>query len=337
MNKQHVTIIDIAKALGISKSTVSRALSNHPNVHKQTKKDVIKLAKKLDYQKNIFSVNLKRRTSQTIGIIVPEFHRPYFPQIIVGAQEVAKEHGYNLIIAISDEKYEVEVANAEVMLRNQVDGLLVSLTKETKNYNHLSQFLRRQIPVVLFNRVCDELIVPKVIVDDYEGAFNAVEHLVLSGRKRIAHLSGPESLKICKKRKEGYQNCLKKHGLPIEEELIIHYDLNVDKANIYINDLLGLDKRPDAIFCINDPTAAEAIKAIKKFGLAIPQDIAVVGFSNDYLSTLIEPELTTVNQPVKTIGSTAAKLLIEQMNRDFKDWKAPTTTLKTELIIRDSS
>lgn len=337
MKSHQITIIDIAKELGISKSTVSRALTGHPSVHESTREKVVQLAKQLDYQRNMFSVGLIKKSSQTIGIIVPEFSRSFFPQVIIGAQQRALESGYNLIIAQSNESYETEVANCKVMLKHQVDGLLVSITRETNNFDHLKAFYRKGIPLVFFNRVCDEMIVPKVIVEDYEGAFAAVEHLITSGRKRIAHISGPATLSVCKKRKQGYLDALKKHNIPIDEDLIVNYDMSLSSVKIYVNYFLNHENRPDAIFAINDPTAIEAIRIIKERGLSIPGDIAIVGFSNDFVSSMIEPALTTVEQPIHEMGRTAAQLLLDQMGRKVADWKAQTVQLKTKLIIRKSS
>lgn len=337
MKKHQITIIDIARELNLSKSTVSRVLTGHANVSTKTRETVLELAEKLDYQKNMLAISLISKKTNTIGIIVPEFSSSYFPQVVIAAQEIASQSGYNTVFSQSNETYETEVANTKVMLANQVDGILISLTRETKNYDHLKVFERKGIPIVFFNRVCDEMKVPKVIVDDYEGAYNAVDYLIKSGRKRIAHLAGPPSLRISGRRLEGYKDALKKHNIPINEELIISYDLELSKVKIYVNHLLSLDNPPDAIFAINDPTAIEAIQIIKKRGLKIPEDIAIVGFSNDYASALIAPSLTTVAQPIAEIGITAARLLIEQINREVNDWKAVTKVLKTELIIREST
>jgi DNA-binding LacI/PurR family transcriptional regulator len=331
------TIFDIAKELNISKSTVSRALTGHPNVHPSTREKILELAGRLEYQRNMFSVGLIKKASHTLGIIVPEFSRSFFPQVIIGAQNRAKEAGYNLIISQSDESYETEVLNAKVMLTHQVDGLMVSITKETKNFDHFKVFQRKGIPIVFFNRVCDEMIVPKVIVEDYEGAAAAVTHLIEKGRKRIAHLCGPESLAICRGRKRGYVDTLAKYGLPVDNDLIVHYDLNIDNVKVYINYFLSLKDRPDSIFCINDPTAIETIRIVKEKGLRIPEDISIIGFSNDYVSALIEPSLTTVEQPIRDMGRTAATLLLDQIDREVADWKAPTIVLKTKLIVRNSS
>jgi LacI family transcriptional regulator/LacI family repressor for deo operon, udp, cdd, tsx, nupC, and nupG len=337
MNRHQITIIDIARELGISKSTVSRALTGHPHVNPETRKAVLALAEKMDYQRNMLALSLVTSRSHTLGIIVPEFITSFFPQIVIGAQEVASRAGYNVIVSQSGESYETEVANARVMLANRVDGVLVSLTKETRNYDHLKVFQRKGIPIVFFNRVCDDMQVPKVVVDDYEGAFRAVAHLIECGKRRIAHLAGPDALLISRKRLQGYKDALHRHGLPLREELIIPYDLTAEKARIYVKHLLDLDPPPDALFAINDPTAIEAMQVIKAKGWRIPEDIAVVGFSNDYASALIEPGLTTVAQPVREIGRVAVQLLLEQMDREVADWKAMTRILNTELIVRGSS
>ncbi|MGN7821300.1 LacI family DNA-binding transcriptional regulator [Chitinophaga sp. 22536] len=337
MKRHQVTIVDIAKALQLSKSTVSRALTGHPSVKADTRQAVLELAEKMDYQRNMLAISLITRKTNTIGIIVPEFTSSYFPNVTIGAQEVASKAGYNTVICQSNESYETEVANTKVMLANQVDGILVSLSKETRNFDHLKIFQRKGIPIVFFNRVCDDMDVPKVIVDDFEGAYKAVSHLLERGRKRIAHLSGPTSLRISEKRLNGYKAALKKHNVPYDESLVIPYDLNTDMVHIYVTHLLSLPQPPDAIFAISDPTAIEIIQVIKKKGLRVPEDMAVVGFSNDFASGLIHPSLTTVAQPVKEIGRTAAQLLIDQINRDLSDWKSIIRVLKTELIVRESS
>lgn len=333
MKGHQITIIDIAKALNISKSTVSRVLTGHPNVNAETRKKVIELSLSLDYQKNIIARNLTKGRSKTIGIIVPDFVSSFFPEVILGVQEIAKKNDYLLLIMQSNESYEMEVANAKLLLGYQVDGLLVSITQETLNFDHFKVFDRKNIPVVFFNRVCDEMMVPKVIVDDYEGAYKATEHLIKTGKKRIAHLAGPKSLKLSKQRLNGYLDALRHYKYEINEDLIIVSDLSANKGKIYINHLLDMVNPPDAIFCINDPTAIQAIQMIKAKGLNIPKDIAIVGFSDDYASELIG--LTTVSQPVEEMGRTAARLLFDQIESEKK--KSVICQLKTTLIIRTSS
>jgi len=335
LKKHQTTILDIARQLAISKSTVSRALTGHPNVNAETRQAVLDLAEKLDYQRNMLAISLISSRSNTIGVIVPEFASTYFPQTILGMQEIAKQAGYRVLIMQSNESYEEEVANTKVMIANQVDGVLVSLTKETLNFDHLKVFQRKGIPLVFFNRVCDEIEVPKVIVDDYNGAFQATEHLIQIGKRRIAHLAGPQSLLISRKRLNGYLDALRRYNLPIIDELIIPYDLTLEKVVIYVNHLLNLTEPPDSLFCINDPTAIKAIQVIKQKGLVIPAQIAVVGFSNDYASDLIEPSLTTVAQPIRDIGRAAALLLLDQIENGMD--KPIIRQLNTELIVRRST
>jgi LacI family transcriptional regulator/LacI family repressor for deo operon, udp, cdd, tsx, nupC, and nupG len=337
MKVHQTTIYDIAKELNISKSTVSRALTNHPEVKIETRKAVLELAEKLDYQRNMLSINLISKKSNLIGIIVPEFETSFFPQVVIGAQEMASKFGYNIIVSQSNEKFETEVANSKVMLASQVDGMLVSISKETRSYEHLKIFQRKGIPMVLFNRVCDELIVPKVVINDYDAALGAVEHLIQTGKRRIAHLAGPDSLITSRKRLKGYLDALKKHKIPIDESLIIPYDLTLGKVKIYIRHLMELTYPPDGLFIANDPAAIEAIRTIKEMGIQIPQQIGIVGFSNDYGSNLIEPGLTTVAQPKRLIGSTAMQLLLDLIDKDVSQWKAVTKTLDSELIVRNSS
>lgn len=334
-NKRHhqVTIMDIAHQLGISKSTVSRALRGHSDIHKGTRKMILDLAQQLEYQPNPLANALLKSRTNIVGILVPEFRHYFFPTMIMGAQEVLSKAGYNVMICQSDESYETEMANVKALMSSRVDGLLVSVTAQTNNFDHFRAVLRKEVPIVFFNRVCPELETPQVIVDDYEGAFQAVEHLIKQGYRRIAHLAGPNSLLVSRLRLNGYRDALQKHGLPLDPDLIIHYDLSEEKARIYANYLLSLPQPPDAIFAINDPTAIEIMLVAKSRGVKIPQELGIVGFSNDPVSAIIEPSLTTIEQPVWEMGRQAAKLLLEQMEHPHN----VIHTLPTRLIIRNSS
>lgn len=337
MKSNQITIVDIANELKMSKSTVSRALTGHPNVKTETRTKVLELAEKLDYQRNMLSISLITNKTKTIGIVLPEFITSFFPQVVVGAQEEAARQGYSVLVSQCNESYDTEVANSKVMLANRVDGVMVSLTKETLNYDHWKAFIRKKIPVVFFNRVCEEMMVPKVVVNDYDAAFKAVEHLIQIGKTRIAHLAGPSQLVISRKRMNGYRDALKKYDIPIDEELILEYDLNLSKVKMYVKHLMDLDSPPDALFAVNDPTAIEAIQVIKKLGKRIPEDIAIVGFSDNYGSSFIEPSLTTIAQPVREIGRTAMELLLGLMDKDISEWKPLIKTLDAKLIIRNST
>jgi LacI family transcriptional regulator/LacI family repressor for deo operon, udp, cdd, tsx, nupC, and nupG len=337
--KRHhqVTIMDIANQLGISKSTVSRALRGHTDIHAGTRKMILDLAQQLEYQPNPLANALLKSRTNIIGILVPEFRHYFFPTIIMGAQEVLSKAGYNVMICQSDESYETEVTNVKALMSSRVDGLLVSVAAQTNNVDHFRAVLRKEVPLVFFNRVCPELETPQVIVDDYNGAFQAVEHLIEQGYRRIAHLAGPISLLVSRLRLQGYLDALQKHNLPVENGLIIHYDLTEEKARIYANYLLSLPQPPDAIFAINDPTAIEIMLVAKSRGVKIPQELGIVGFSNDPISSIIEPSLTTLEQPVREIGKQAAHLLLHQINADVSEWKPVHQVLKTHLIVRESS
>ena len=337
MRTHQTTIIDIARQLNLSKSTVSRALTNHPHVNPETRRRVLELAEQLNYQRNQLAISLLTSQTHTVGIMVPEFVSFFFPRVIIGAQEALAEVGYNVVICHANESYQTEVTNARALLSSRVDGLLASHTKETRNFDHFRQFQQQGVPVVFFSRVCEDMNVSKVVVDDYSGAFAAVEHLIQTGRRRIAHLAGPDTLTNSRNRLNGYRDALLKHGLPIEPDLIISYDLTLEKANIYVNHLLNLTNPPDALFTINDPTAIEALTVIKSRGLRVPDDLAVVGFSDDPMAALVEPGLTTVAQPIHEIGQQAARLLLNQLMNTGEAAPIETVVLPTKLIIRGTT
>jgi DNA-binding LacI/PurR family transcriptional regulator len=338
-SKRHpATIQDIASELHISKSTVSRALHGHSDINEQTRKAVLEIARRLEYQPNLLAYGLAKNKSMTIGIIVPEFINSFFPFVIIGAQEVANPAGYHVLICQSNESYETEIANSNVLLSSRVDGLLVSLTGETPNIEHFKKFERAGIPVVYFNRVVADANVSKVIVDDYEGAFKGVVHLIENGCRRIAHIAGPSNLQMSQNRMQGYLDALREYGIPKDDSLIIRYDLNPKQAAECARHLFELPESPDGLFAVNDPAAIAAMLVAKERGIKIPDELAVVGFSNEPTSALIEPALTTLAQPMSDIGKTAIQMLLDQIDStDEKDREPKTKILKTELIVRKSS
>ncbi len=335
--RHQATIIDIARLVGVSNSTVSRALHNHSDISSETRQAVLDMAAQLDYQPNQLAYNLAKNKTNTVGLIVPEFHNRFFPNVIMGAHKILTAQGYNLTIMQSNESYAVEVANTKAMLANQIDGLLISLTQETNNYEHLHVFEKRGIPLILFNRVCEEVSAPKVVVDDFEGAFTAVEHLIQNGYKRIAHLGGPLNLSVSRERLRGYLAALEKHGKEVEEELIIQGMLTQQKAKIYGNHLLELENRPDAIFAINDSAAIEIMLMAKEKGISIPDQLGVVGFSDNAESAYIGPGLTTIRQPTIEMGGTTAQWILNMIETEEDLNLSEVRVLKTELIVRGSS
>jgi LacI family transcriptional regulator/LacI family repressor for deo operon, udp, cdd, tsx, nupC, and nupG len=335
--KRHqTTIIDIAKTLGVSNSTVSRALHGHADISPDTRQAVLDTAALLDYQPNQLAYNLVKSRTNTIGMIVPEFHNPFFPNVIIGAHEVLTRAGYNLTIMQSNESYQVEISNSKAMLANRVDGLLISLTQETNNFEHLSVFEKRGIPLILFNRVCEEIDVPKVVVNDFESAFMAVEHLILNGYERIAHLGGPLTLLVSQERLRGYKAAMEKHGKTIEDHMVIQGMLSQQKARIYGQYLLDLAERPDAIFAVNDSAAIEIMLIAKEKGINIPEDLGVAGFSDNPESAYIGPGLTTIRQPTLEMGQTTAEWILQLVDAEELS-PNERKVLNTELIVRGSS
>lgn len=337
MKGNSITIVDIAKKLNISKSTVSRALTNNPNVNPDTRQKVLALADQLAYQPNMLSIGLRTNKTKTIGIVVPELISSFYPMVMAGAQEEAARQGFSLLMASSNENYGTEVSNSKVMLANCVDGVLVSITKETINYDHWMTFYRRGIPIVFFDRVCGEMMVPKVVVSDYESSFNAVAHLIASGRKRIAHLTGPAQMQITQKRLNGYRAALNKHGLGYDEDLVVDTDLNLTNVKMQVKHLVEQKQPVDAIFAANDTIAIEAIQVLKKMNKRVPEDIAVVGFGDHYGSGFADPALTTIAVPNREIGKTAMSLLFSLMDKEAAAWKPITRILDGELVVRQSS
>lgn len=336
--KRHQTTIkDIARKLGVANSTVSRALHNHPDVNADTKKAIIEIATHLEYQPNQLAYNLVKSQSKIIGMLVPEFYHVFFPTVIIGAQEVLTKAGYRMIIMQSNESYEDEVYNTNTLISSRIDGLIVSLTKETNNYEHFKAFEKRDIPMVFFNRYCDEIKAHKITVDDYRGAFMAVEHLIENGYKRIAHLAGPKNLTLSQERLRGYTDALAKHHIPLDRKLIIHSDLSEEKAKIYANYFFEMAQPPDAIFAVNDPSAIQIILAARLKGIRVPEELGIVGFSDDPISSFIEPGLTTVSQPTLEIGRLAAKKVVELIEQAPPQEQNQISKLDTQLIIRGSS
>ncbi len=331
------TIKDLAKALKISPSTVSRALRDHPDISPFTKKRVISLADKLDYHPDSIAQSLQTKKTKTIGVIVPEIKQPFFASVINGIEEFAYAAGYTIIVCQSNESYDREVVYTRSLVSHRVAGLLVSLSRTTQNFDHFKVLQRRDVPVVFFDRVSDEIEASKVVVDDYRGAYDVVDHLIQSGYRRIAHLAGPQNLSISKFRLKGYQDALKHHKLPLNGELVVHGGLDDTDGIVGFQKLLNLHPLPDAVFAVNDPVATGAFVTIKEHGLKIPADIALAGFSNTHMTSLLDPPLTTVEQPSYEIGKTAAQLLMEQINSSDEEFMPQFKILKTHLIVRGST
>jgi DNA-binding LacI/PurR family transcriptional regulator len=329
------TIKDIARKLNISISTVSRALRNAGDVNSDTKKAVVALSEELNYQPNRLAISLREKQTHTIGVIVPNLDY-VLSMMVRGIDEVALEAGYTVMVCQSNESFGREIVNTRRLLDSLVDGFIISVSSETKSFEHFKKIQERNLPIVVFDRVTPDLIAPSVRIDNEDGGFAATEHLIEQGYKRIAILAGPKNLGISNKRMDGYLNALKKYKIKKEEALIIHCDFNQDYAYFATKELLAMKKRPDAIFTISDRMAIGAMLAIKEKGLSMPDDIGLVGFNNEPVTSLVTPQISSVEMSAFDVGKAAAKLFIETMHNN-EDMTHIEQVIKSKLVIRESS
>ena len=338
MSGTNVTIKDIARKLGVSPSTVSRALKDHPEISPKTKKVVTELANLLGYKPNEIALSLRSKRTKVIGLIIPEIVHHFFSSVISGIEEIAIEEGYNVMIFQSNESYTREVLNTQSLYANRVDGLLVSLAKETKNYEHFRNLQKHEVPIVFFDRILEGLKTDRVIVDDYGGAFEAVEHLIFSGYKKILHLSGSRDLLIGRNRINGYKDALDDNGLEVDENLVVPCD-NYESAMQITGDIIDRHSDIDAIFAVNDFTAIGAMKAVKQKGKKVPDDIAIMGFTNNVSSTLTDPTLSSVDQHGTEVGKEATRLLLKRLKEgELTENHTPQTrVVRTDLVVREST
>lgn len=332
---RYATIKDIADALGISKSTVSRALADRFDVNPETRKAVLEMAEKLHYKPNPNALNLQKKRSKIIGVVVPEFVNSFFPHIIMAIQKVFEEKGFRVLITQSNESAEVELKNLKLLESSMVEGIIISVAHNNTNTAYYKELLDSGMPLVFFNRICNEIDAPKVIIDDFKMSCLAVEHLILTGKRRIMHFKGPKDILSSADREKGYSYTLKKYGIEYDEKLVVNGGLTRDEGYRAMLKCLEEGIVPDALFAFNDQLAIGAMRAIKQKGYRIPQDIAVFGFSESQSAQLTEPPLSSVAQPLSEIGSTAANLLLEKIENP--DTENRTVVLPARLNLRASS
>ncbi|MCF6357046.1 MAG: LacI family transcriptional regulator [Draconibacterium sp.] len=335
MGRKHTSLKDLATELGVSISTVSRALKNHPDISPGLTSKIKELAHERNYTPNPLAMGLLRQQTKMIGIIVPDIVTHFYSSIISGIEEVAKQHGYFIVIASSNESVEKEIESVDNLLKSRVEGFIVCVSQETKNPKHFEKLIRNEIPLVFFDRICETLEVPSVIADGEDAAIRITKHFFENGCKRIAYISGPEHLNISKSRKEGYLKGLKKCGLKFDAQLLTECNLSFEDATIATRQLLQLKKIPDAIFGLNDTIAFAAMKEIKKQSLKIPDDIALVGFTDEFHSTIVEPTLTSIIHPTIKMGRESAELFFQLIEKESNFKKQ--VVLETELVVRKSS
>lgn len=329
------TIHDISRKLNISASTVSRALNNNPRISAKTKEKIRAVAESMGYRPNTLASNLRNKKSNTIGIVVPLINRYFFSAVISGVEDIAYKSGLNVVISQSNDLAQKEIDITQSMFANRVDGLIISIAMEPNSYDHLNLFRKKNIPMVFFDRVVPDLETDKIVVDDFAGGFLGTQHLIDQGYKRIGHLSGSKNLNTYHEREKGYIEALSKNGIEYDESIVLSNNLTSEDGVAAVTQLMRLENPPDAIFCGNDTTALSAIICLREKGIRVPEDVGIVGFSNEPYTKVVSPSISTIGQPGFEMGQKAAEMIIRKIENRERTYR--TITLPVELIIRESS
>ena len=335
--KKEVTIYDIAQKLALSSATISRGLRNHPAINKNTRKKIQDAAKELGYRHNNFASNLRKQKTNTIGVIVHELNSNFITSVLAGIEKITTEAGYDLIIAHSSESFQKEAANALNLFHKRVDGLIASLAFNTDGLEHYKPYEEKGIPVIFFDRVEENGESTKVIIDNYKCGYEATSHLIEQGCKRIVLVTANLKRNVYAQRHKGYMDALFDHGLPYQKEHVLIKDLSEQFGVEAALQIMKLKPMPDGAFITNDFSAAVCMQTLKEHGVRIPEDIAIVGFNNDAISKIVEPQLSTINYPGKDIGEIAARNLINHLKGITNIKHTNTILVRSELIIRKSS
>ncbi|NOQ92107.1 MAG: substrate-binding domain-containing protein [Flavobacteriaceae bacterium] len=337
--KQKITLKKIAKEFDVSISTVSKALKDSHEISEEVKEKIQAFAKYYHYKPNSLALNLRNQKTKTIGIIIPQIVHHFFTKVISGIEKIANEKGYNVMICMSNESYEKEVLNMDMLANGIVDGIIVSVAKETEkkgDYSHFKDLIYNGIPLVMFDRVIDEIKCNKVLTNDIDGGYIATKHLISTGCKNIAILTTPDFVTIGNLRKKGYMNALEDHKISIDESLIIKVNEKQDIED-QIKKLFTLKNLPDGIFAVNEIYAAIAMRVVNKKGLKVPDDVAVIGFTDGLISQYTSPSLTTVAQHGYHMGQKAIELLLDEINSQMPEYQYQTSIIETDLIYREST
>lgn len=334
---KETTIYDLANKLSLSAATISRALNDHPSVNSKTKKRITELAKELGYRSNNFASNLRTQKTHTIGVMVPRLNSYFMSTVIAGIESIANKEGYNLIISQSSESAQKEIAGVKTMFNNRVDGLLVSLAYDTDDMRHFEPFFTKRIPLLFFDRIAEHNSATSVLIDNKKAAFEATEHLIAQGCKRIVHITAMPKRNVYIDRLQGYKEALARHRIKLQESNVIISNLSQEDGARAADIIKQMKPLPDGVFVANDNCAVGCMIALKQAGMRIPQDIAFVGFNNDPVSTVIEPNLSTINYPGYEMGQVAARNLINHLNGVYDMHTTNTILLRSKLIVRASS
>ncbi|WP_255157934.1 MULTISPECIES: LacI family DNA-binding transcriptional regulator [unclassified Siphonobacter] len=338
MNTPIITLKEIARRLGLSKSTVSRALRDSSEIGAETKQRVLELARELSYTPNPIALSLQRSRSQTIGIIVPEIANSFFGSVISGIEEVAYRQGYHITIYQSHDSSDREVTDVRNILVRRADGLVVSTASQIRNLDHFRTLQEQGIPVVFFDRKVENFQTHQVIVDDFDGAFRATEHLIEQGCRKLACLTGPQHLPIVQQRTGGFKAALQKHNLPIRAEWLVEGPFRQHSGNQLTKELFAdLSDHPDGILAASTSIALGAHLAIREVGMKMPEEVALIGFSDPPIAPLLDPPLSSIAQPGFEMGQQSAELLIDMIEKKGKPIRYQTRILQTDLVVRRSS
>ena len=336
--KKEVTIYDLAKELNFSPSTISRALNNHKSIGKKTTKEIQKVAAKMGYRPNSIAASLRSNKSKTIGIMISRINRPFVSSLISGVEDAARKADHNVIISQSNDKHENEVKNAKAMYDSRIGGLIVSLAMETTNTDHFQQFTDNNIPIVFVDRVPRDFNSYRVIIDNYAAGYRATKHLIDQGCKRIAHFAGAQHVNVYNLRKKGYLDALIENGIEVDENLLIDLEtMSFEEGREATKKLLDLDIPPDGIFSSNDTAAVSAILCAKERGVKIPEELAIIGFNDDPISSIVEPSLSTVSHPAMKMGEISIQRILEHSDDNLGSSISEISMLDTEIIVRNSS
>ena len=337
--KAPLTMKDIARELGISVSTVSRALQDSPRISAERRAMIQQFAREHDFTPNVLAESLRHSRVQPvklIGVIIPEFTHFYFSSVLAGIEEEASSRGYRIMVAQSNEQYEREVRICQSFYENKVCGIIVSQAKDTHRYDHFERLMEAGVPLVFYDRICTGVNASRVVVDDYMGAFNAVTHLIETGCKRIAFYGSAPTLEISKNRFNGYKDALLIHGLKFDESITRICDNRAD-AEAITPELLQGDNIPDGFFAVNDDTAIGILYTAKRMGFRVPDDISICGFTNGQRAVACDPMLTTVEQRGVKVGEEAADILIDQVEGILPRDKAERRVVRTRLVVRGTT
>ena len=340
MKFEAVTIKDIAKALGLSTSTVSRALRDSYEISPETKKLVLEYAEKINYHPNPIALSLKERKSRTIGVIVCEIANSFFSQVINGIESIAYNRGYNVIIAQSHELFDKEVRNLQYLTSRSIDGLIVSVSVETKDFSHFMDVHQKGLPIVFFDRIVNEIETYKVIVDNYKGTYDAITHLIRNGCRDIGVLAFSEFLSITRERLAGYKAALADNGLAFKEQLVQYCKPGAnlkDDLEVAVRTLVRLRPAPDAIIGLSDKLTTGCLRILKNENISVPHDISLIGFSNSEMTDLITPALSIIKQPAFEMGEISTQLLLQMIESKKPVSDFVTKILAPELLIHESS